>query len=74
MQVIATRIVPFIDVQSFEAPDAWEVLLRDERGFHLYLTNGDLMSAIEERLISLEPREALIWLNESSEDQGAFWA
>ena len=74
MQVVSLRIVPFIDSQSLEAREGWEVLLRGSSGFHLYLTDGDPASAAEERIIGLELREALIWLNEAREDQGSFWS
>jgi len=74
MQVISFRIVPLIDAQSLEAREGREVLLRDSSGFHLYLTDGDPASAAEERIIGLELREALIWLNEAREDQGSFWS
>ena len=74
MQVISLRIVPFIDSQSLEAREGREVLLRDSSGFHLYLTDGDPKSVAEERIISLELREALIWLNEAQEDRGSFWS
>jgi hypothetical protein len=72
MQLVASRNVRFIDSQSLEAGSAREVLFRNSRGFILYLSDDDYSSAREERLISLELREALIWLNESS-DQGSFW-
>jgi hypothetical protein len=29
---------------------------------------------MEERIIRLETREALIWLNETSDDGAAFWS
>ena len=41
--------------------------------FVLYLADGDPSSAGEERVIFLELREALIWLNEPSEQPGSFW-
>ena len=72
MQLVASRNVHFIDSQSLEAGSAREVLFRNSRGFILYLSDDDYSSAPEERLISLELREALIWLNESS-DEGSFW-
>jgi hypothetical protein len=74
MQVISFRIVPFIDSHPLEEREGREGLLRDGSGFNLYLTDGDPSSAPEERIISLEPREALIWLNEAREDQGSFWS
>jgi hypothetical protein len=74
MQLISSRIVPFIDTQSLESGQAREVLFRDRRGFVLYLSDGDPSRDAEERVIALELREALIWLNEASHDQGAFWS
>ena len=74
MQMIYSRMVPFIDVQSLASHQAREALFRDENdGFILYLSDGVDPSNSEERIIRLEPREALIWLNETPEDGGAFW-
>lgn len=74
MQLVSSRIVRFIDSVSLEAGSAREALFRNSSGFILYLSNGDYSSAPEERLISLELREVLIWLNEGYSDQGSFWA
>jgi hypothetical protein len=38
----------------------------------LYLSDDAQSSNVEERIIRLEPREALIWLNETAEDGGTF--
>ena len=73
MQLVASRNVRFIDSQSLEAGSAREVLFRNKSGFILYLSDDDCSSAQQERLISLELREALIWLNEGDSDQGSFW-
>jgi hypothetical protein len=73
MQLVSSRIVHFIDSESLEAGQAREILFRDNNGFVLYLSDSDYSSAAEERLISLELREALIWLNEGYSDQGSFW-
>ena len=49
-------------------------MFRDENnGFILYLSDGVSPSNVEERIIRLEMREALIWLNETTGDGGAFW-
>jgi hypothetical protein len=74
MQLIASRTIPFIDAQSLEAGQAREALFRNKSGFVLYLSDGDVSPAAEERVISLELREALIWLNEASQDRGSFWS
>lgn len=74
MQLIYSRVIPFIDVQSLASGQAREALFRDEHDeFILYLSDGARSAAMEERIIRLEPREALIWLNETAEDGGAFW-
>jgi len=73
VQLVSSRIVHFIDSESLEPGQAREILFRDNSGFVLYLSDSDYSSASEERLISLELREALIWLNEGYSDQGSFW-
>jgi hypothetical protein len=74
MQMISSRAVSFIDVQSLAPGLAREALFRDDTGtFFLYLCDGEPSSATEERVIPLHLREALLWLNESTQDQGSFW-
>ena len=74
MQMISSRTIPCIDVQSLALGRAREALFRDENnGFILYLSDGVAASNLEERVLRLEVREALIWLNETPEDGGAFW-
>ena len=74
MQMISSRTIPFIDVQSLAQGEAREALFRDENsGFLLYLSGGAPCSKTEERIIRLNMREALIWLNETPEDGAAFW-
>ena len=74
MQLISSRRVPFLDSQSLELGRAKEALFCDEgRGFILYLSSGQPLKA-EERIVFLDLREALIWLNEPSEDWDSFWA
>jgi len=75
MQLISSRRVPFIDSQSLEFGHAKEALFREEgRGFILYLSSNRPSLRAEERILFLNLREALIWLNEPSEDWGSFWA
>jgi hypothetical protein len=74
MQMISSRTIPFIDVQSLAPGQAREVLFRDEsNGFILYLSDSVAASKTEERIIRLEMREALIGLNETPEDGETFW-
>jgi hypothetical protein len=73
MQMIASRIIPFLDVQSLAPGNALEALFRDEKGFILYLSDGAPSSNRQERLIRLEVREALVWLHEAPQDGASFW-
>jgi len=73
MQMIFSRIVPFVDAQSLASGQAREALFRDSQsGFILYLSDSASSNA-QERIIRLETREALIWLNETLQDGGSFW-
>jgi hypothetical protein len=75
MQMISSRIIPFLDACSLVPRQAREALFRDENnGFLLYLSDGAPSSTAEERIVRLEMREALIWLNETSQDEGSFWS
>lgn len=74
MQLISSRTIPCLDSLSLAPRQAREALFRAKSGhFVLYLADGDQSSAGEERLIHLDLREALIWLNEPSEQHGSFW-
>jgi hypothetical protein len=74
MQMLCSRTIPFLDSHSLSPGEAREVLFRNEdNAFVLYLSDGAPSSGSEERIIFLETREALIWLNEPSQDQGSFW-
>ena len=73
MQMIYSRIVPFLDTESLVPGQAREALFRDgDNGLILYLSGG-VLSAAEERVVRLDTREALIWLNETAQDEGSFW-
>jgi hypothetical protein len=74
VQLIASRIVPFIDSNLLEERNAREVLLRDRDGeFLLYLSDSNGSPDAEERLIRLDSRNALVWINEDTEALGSFW-
>jgi hypothetical protein len=74
LKLIASRIIPFIDCGSLQERRAREALFRHEDGaFVLYLSDGDGFCDVDERLISLDPRNALLWINESAEARGSFW-
>jgi hypothetical protein len=75
MQMISSRSLAFLDAQSLAPDQAQEALFRVGDGrFLLYLSDGEHSSTTEERVIFLDLREALIWLNEPAQEQGSFWA
>jgi hypothetical protein len=66
-------MIPFLDTDSLATGEAREVLFRDDdNGLILYLTDGKSPVA-EERIVRLDMREALIWLNETPQDEASFW-
>ncbi|HEY2248974.1 MAG TPA: hypothetical protein VGH70_16145 [Bradyrhizobium sp.] len=74
MQLVSSRTVPFLDSLSLAPRLAREALFRaDDDRFILYLADGNSSQTSEERVIFLDLREALIWLNEPSEQRGSFW-
>jgi hypothetical protein len=65
MRLISSRTIAYPDSQSLTPTQAREALFRiNNERFVLYLTDGYPSSTAEERVISLDLREALIWLNE----------
>lgn len=74
MELISLRTIPALDAESLLPCDATEALFRDAHGFVLYLTKEMPSAAVEERLVRLVTREAVVWLNESPQDQGSFWS
>ena len=74
MKLIASRIIPFIDGSSLEERSGREALFRaEDGGYVLYLSDSDSLSGADERLIALNARDALIWINESADAGGSFW-
>lgn len=80
MRLVASRTCPFIDSRSLEMRNGREALFRQNDGsFILYLSDSDQPfgpdkpSGGEERIVRLDARNALIWINEPSESQGPFW-
>jgi hypothetical protein len=74
MHLISSRKIPFLDSETLAPRQAREALFRavGDR-FVLYLADGGSPSAGEERVMFLDLREALIWLNEPHEQRGSFW-
>jgi len=73
MQLIASRIYPFIDSQSLEEHQARDSLFRtDDGAFVLHLSSSKTPNA-GDRLVWQSCRSALIWINSTTEDFGAEW-
>jgi len=73
MQMISSRTIAFLDEQTPAPGEAREALFRHEPyGFILYLSDGLAPSETNERIIRLDMREALIWLNQSSQNGELF--
>jgi hypothetical protein len=73
MELICLRTIPAIDIESLLPCEAKEALFRDQRGFFLYLSKEGSSAPVEERVVRLAAREALVWLNEAPQDQVSFW-
>ena len=73
MQLISSRVIAFLDSQSLAPRQATEALFRAEKGFLLYLSDGAPHPQSKEKVLFLETREALLWLNEDPDDLGTFW-
>jgi hypothetical protein len=73
MQMISSRTISFLDDQTLEPGKVREALFRDERcGFLLYRSESLSPSEANERIVRLDMREALLWLNQPSEDAKLF--
>jgi hypothetical protein len=73
MKLLISRTYPFIDSQSLGEQQARDALFRMTDGtflLHLSSSNGPLDV---DRLIRIDCRAALIWINASPEDFGAEW-
>ena len=72
MQLLASRMYPFIDSESLEEHQARDTLFRTSAGaFVLHLSSH--RPNVGDRLVWLSCRDALIWINGSPEDFGAEW-
>ena len=73
MQIMVSRSYPAIDAETLAEYCALDTLLRSDDGsFVLYMTSDKQLGA-EERVIFLECRDALVWLNETPDALGFYW-
>jgi hypothetical protein len=71
MQLISSRSYPFLDAETLEERKARDTLLKvGENHFLLHMTAE---AAIEERLVRLDCRAALLWINQEEREYGMDW-
>ena len=72
MQLIASRTYSFLDDQTLVERQARDSLLRvAENEFLLHMTSDG--GATEDRLLWLDARAALLWINQEPEEFGVDW-
>jgi hypothetical protein len=74
MQLMVSRSYPVIDEQTLAEYIARDALFRASDGSYLlYMASGG-QAAPEERLLLLDSRDALLWLNEKPDASGSYWS
>lgn len=73
MQLMVSRSYPLIDAQTLTEHVARDALFRTADGSYLlYMASGGQVEC-EERILFLDCRDALLWLNEASDALGSYW-
>ena len=73
MQLMVSRSYPVIDAQTLVEYVALDALFRTANGsYFLYMASGGQVKG-EERLLFLDCRDALLWLNEAPDALGSYW-
>ena len=72
-QIVVSRRYPVLDAETLTQHCALDTLLRGEDGSFLLYTTSDRHAAAEERVLFLECRDALVWLNETADALGSYW-
>jgi hypothetical protein len=73
MQIMVSRSYPVIDAETLTEYYALDTLLRSDDGSFLLYMTSDRKVGDEERVLFLECRDALVWLNETPDALGAYW-
>jgi hypothetical protein len=73
MQLLALRTYPFIDSESLEEHQARDSLFRTDDGAFVLHMSSSHTPTVGDRLVWLNCRAALIWINNTTEDFGAEW-
>lgn len=73
MQLMVSRRYPVIDAQTLSEDVARDALFRTADGSYLlYMASGRQVE-FEERILFLDCRDALLWLNEAPDARGSYW-
>jgi hypothetical protein len=73
MELLSSRTYPFIDSQSPVEHRARDTLFRiEDEGFLLHLSSSD-RALEQDRLVWIDCRTALIWINAAPEEFGLEW-
>jgi hypothetical protein len=73
MQLMVSRSYPVIDAQTLAEYVARDALFRTTEGSYLlYMASGRQVES-EERILFLDCRDALLWLNETPDARGSYW-
>jgi hypothetical protein len=73
MQLMVSRSYPVIDAQTLAEYVARDALFRTADGSYLlYMASGRQVGP-EERILFLDCRDALLWLNETPDARGSYW-
>jgi hypothetical protein len=73
MRLMVSRKYPAIDVDTLTEYSAREALFRTDDGTFLLYMGSEGRRDCEERLVVLDSRDALIWLNEPTLVPGSYW-
>ena len=73
MQLLVSREYPVIDYQTMVEFVGHERLFRRADGSFLLHLSSAGKSEAEERVVWLDGREAITWLNEAPEQYGSYW-
>jgi hypothetical protein len=73
MDLLVSRIYPFIDSESLVEYRARDTLFRTaDGGFLLHLSSLDA-AGVADRLLRIDSRAALMWINEEPDEFGKEW-
>jgi len=73
VQIVASRVYPFLDASSLRECLAHDTLLRTHDGAYiLHMSSGE-ETENQDRLIWLDSRSALMWVSASEEEYGMEW-